>query len=47
MVPYLMDLESTNGTLLNGEPLEAAKYVELRSKDCLKFGTNEVEYVFM
>ena len=47
IVPYLIDLESTNGTTLNGEPVEGAKYVELRSKDCLRFGTSSVEYVFM
>ena len=47
IVPYLMDLESTNGTTLNGELVEPAKYIELRSKDCLKFGTFETEFVFM
>jgi len=47
IVPYLMDLESTNGTLLNGKPIEAAQYIELRSKDCLKFGDNPFEFVFM
>ena len=47
IVPYLIDLESTNGTMLNGEPLEGAKYVELKARDCLKFGTNPCEYVFM
>ena len=47
IVPYLMDLESTNGTTLNGDPVEGAKYYELRPKDCLKFGTCPIEYVFM
>ena len=47
IVPYLIDLESTNGTTLNGEPVDGAKYVELRPKDCLKFGSNPCEYVFM
>ena len=47
IVPYLMDLESTNGTTLNGEQVDGAKYVELRSKDVLKFGTHPVEYVVM
>lgn len=28
--PYIMDLESTNGTLLNGEPIEPARYIELK-----------------
>ena len=47
IVPYLMDLESTNGTRLNGEKVEPAQYIELRSKDCLRFGEDSVEYVFM
>lgn len=28
--PYLMDLESTNGTFLNGEKLEPLRYYELK-----------------
>merc|ERR1711862_611148 len=36
--PYIMDLESTNGTHLNGERLPAARYVEVREGDVLKFG---------
>ena len=47
ILPYLMDLESTNGTTLNGSKIEPAKYIELRSKDCLRFGSSSVEYVFM
>ena len=39
--PYLMDLESRNGTELNGEPIEAARYYELRSGDLIKFGSLE------
>jgi smad nuclear-interacting protein 1 len=27
--PYIMDLESTNGTFLNGERIESSKYIEL------------------
>ena len=33
ILPYVMDLESTNGTFLNGERLAPARYVELREKD--------------
>lgn len=43
--PYLMDLESKNGTLLNGEKIGPAKYVELRDGDLVKFGESEREYV--
>ena len=40
VLPYVMDLESTNGTFLNGERLAPARYVELREKDMLKFGSS-------
>ena len=42
-----MDLESTNGTYLNGEKIEAAKYHELRPKDIIKLGEGQREYVVM
>jgi smad nuclear-interacting protein 1 len=42
-----MDLESTNKTLLNGDPIEPARYHELREKDILKFGESAREYVLM
>jgi smad nuclear-interacting protein 1 len=45
--PYIIDLESSNGTELNGEDLEASRYFELRDKDILKFGGSEREYVIM
>ena len=47
ILPYLIDLESTNGTILNGDTVEGAKYYELRDKDVIKFGTNPIDYVFM
>ena len=45
--PYVMDLESTNGTRLNGVRLEPARYVELRESDVLRFGDSTREYVLM
>ena len=45
--PYLMDLESANGTELNGQKIEQARYVEIRDKDIVKIGGSEREYVFM
>ena len=47
ILPYVMDLESTNGTFLNGERLAPARYVELREKDMLKFGSSSREYVLI
>jgi smad nuclear-interacting protein 1 len=45
--PYVMDLESTNGTWLNGTRLEPARYVELRARDVLRFGASPRELVLM
>lgn len=42
---YLMDLESANGTLLGGERVEGARFVEIREGDLVKFGTSTREYV--
>lgn len=45
--PYVMDLESTNGTFLNGSRLPPARYVEMRPLDVLRFGSSTREYVLM
>ena len=45
--PYLLDLESTNKTYLNGDEVEPARYYELRVKDILRFGDSSREYVVM
>ncbi|KAH7095176.1 SMAD/FHA domain-containing protein [Paraphoma chrysanthemicola] len=45
--PYIIDLESSNGTELNGDSIEASRYFELRDKDILKFAGSEREYVVM
>jgi smad nuclear-interacting protein 1 len=43
--PYLIDLETVNGTSMNGEVLPGGRYMELRDKDVLKFGHSTREYV--
>lgn len=45
--PFIIDLESSNGTELNDKPIEASRYFELRDKDILKFAGSEREYVVM
>lgn len=45
--PYLIDLESSNGTMLNDEDLEHGRYIELRDKDIIKFGGSDREYMIM
>jgi smad nuclear-interacting protein 1 len=45
--PHIINLESSNGTELNGERVEASWYFELRDKDILKFAGSEREYVVM
>lgn len=44
---YVLDLESSNGTFLNGEKLEAARYMECLTGDVVKFGESEREYVLL
>ena len=43
--PYIIDLDSANGTLLNGEKIEPRRYYELKEKDCLNFGNSTRDYV--
>mmetsp|Transcript_21165 Transcript_21165/g.61558 ORF Transcript_21165/g.61558 Transcript_21165/m.61558 type:complete len:337 (-) Transcript_21165:317-1327(-) len=45
--PYIMDLESTNGTFLNEVKIEDARYYELRKGDVIKFGGSTREYVLL
>ena len=47
VLPYLMDLESTNGTLLNKEKIEQARYYELKPLDIINFGYSSRDYVVM
>ncbi|KAL9032385.1 MAG: hypothetical protein Q9214_007992, partial [Letrouitia sp. 1 TL-2023] len=44
---YLLDLESGNGTILNGERIEGARYVRVLDKDVVKFGGSGREYVVL
>jgi smad nuclear-interacting protein 1 len=45
--PYIMDLESTNGTFLNDVKIDSARYYQLKKGDVLKFGASTREYVLM
>jgi len=45
--PYLIDLESANGTVLNGDKVPESRYLEVRNQDVIKFGLSEREYVVM
>lgn len=45
--PYLMDLESTNGTFINGVRLDSARYYELRRGDVITLGASSREYVLL
>jgi smad nuclear-interacting protein 1 len=42
-----MDLESTNGTFLNEERLDPARYYELRASDVIRFGSSTRDYVLL
>lgn len=45
--PYIIDLESANGTSLNKEEIPPSRYLELRDKDMIQFGHSTREYVLM
>lgn len=45
--PYLMDLESTNGSFLNGVRIDSARYYQLKKGDVLRFGASTREYVLL
>ena len=45
--PYLMDLESTNGTFINGIRIDSARYYQLKKGDVLTFGASKREYVLL
>jgi smad nuclear-interacting protein 1 len=45
--PYIIDLESTNGTYVNNVKLEPRIYVELLEKDVIKFGYSTRDYVIL
>lgn len=45
--PYVLDMESANGTFVNNQKIEAKKYLELFEKDVIKFGFSSREYVLL
>lgn len=45
--PYIIDLESSNGTYVNNKKVEPRCYVELLEKDIIKFGYSSREYVIL
>jgi pSer/pThr/pTyr-binding forkhead associated (FHA) protein len=42
-----MDLESTNGTMLNKKKIEPARYYELKPYDIINIGLSNRDYVVM
>ncbi|CAK1555337.1 unnamed protein product [Leptosia nina] len=45
--PYIIDLESANGTFVNNKKIESRRYVELLERDVVKFGFSQREYVLL
>lgn len=41
--PYMMDLESANGTQVNGEAIPPARYYEIMANDVIKFAFSSRE----
>ncbi|WFD45024.1 hypothetical protein MPSI1_003700 [Malassezia psittaci] len=45
--PFLIDLDSANGSTVNGEDVPPSRYYELRSGDTCQFGASSREYVLL
>ncbi|XP_001689019.2 smad nuclear-interacting protein 1 [Anopheles gambiae] len=45
--PYIIDLDSTNGTFVNNKKIDPKRYYELHEKDVLKFAFSSREYVLL
>lgn len=45
--PYILDLESANGTYVNNRRVESRRFVELIEKDVVKFGYSSREYILL
>ena len=45
--PYVMDLDSTNGTQVNAEKVPGRRYYELRERDVITFGNSTREFVLL
>lgn len=45
--PYIIDLESSNGTFVNNVKIVPRTYTELLEKDVIKFGYSSREYVLL
>jgi smad nuclear-interacting protein 1 len=45
--PYVMDLNSTNGTYVNSKRIEPQRYLELLEKDVIRFGYSSREFVLL
>ncbi|KAJ3047604.1 Smad nuclear-interacting protein 1 [Rhizophlyctis rosea] len=45
--PYIIDLDSTNGTYINQERIPPSRYYELKLTDMIKFGFSSREYMLM
>ncbi|KAK7048514.1 SMAD/FHA domain-containing protein [Favolaschia claudopus] len=45
--PFIIDLESTNGTHVNDEAIPVSRFYELKASDVIKFGQSTREYVLL
>lgn len=45
--PYIIDLESANGTKVNGDKIPERRYVELKNEDMVTFGESTRDYVLV
>jgi smad nuclear-interacting protein 1 len=47
VLPYLVDLDTVNGTYLNQRLIPTRRYIQLQSHDLIKFGRSPLEYIVL
>jgi smad nuclear-interacting protein 1 len=45
--PYILDLESSNGTMVNSKKIPSARYYQLLAGDVIQFGFSSRDYILM
>ncbi len=45
--PYIIDLESSYCTFLNGQEIPTSRFIELQAEDTIRFGDSETDHVLV
>lgn len=45
VIPYILDLKSTNGTFINENKIESGKYIKLNNFDVINLGQSKTDFI--